>query len=65
MPSIAASCTAPSTCGFCIWSVRATAVLCGMLLPMSASSACDVPGTLAFTFSFGLVSGMLAKSDGN
>ncbi len=62
---MAASCGAPSTCGLAMAVVRATAVLCGMLLAMSASSACCVPGTLAFTFSLGLLSGMFAKSCGN
>ena len=32
---------------------------------MSASAACAVPGTEAFTFSFGLSSGMLAKEAGS
>jgi hypothetical protein len=65
VPAMGASCMAPSICGSCIWLVRATAVLCGMLLAMSDSSACGVPGTLALTFSLGLVSGMFAKSRGN
>ena len=38
--------------------------ICGISAAMAASCACGVPGTEAFTFSFGLVSGMSAKSTG-
>src|SRR5262245_29621894 len=65
VPSIGFVCTAPSiTGGAILASLRLTAAVCGMLFAISASSACGVPATEALTFSFGLSSGMLAKSAG-
>ena len=45
-------------------SLRLIAAVSGMLLAITASWAWAVPGTDAFTFSFGLSSGILAKSGG-
>src|ERR1051326_1070368 len=63
VPSIGRKSGAPSICGFCIFVSRGTFVLSGMAFASNASVACCVPGMLAFTFSFGLLSGILAKSD--
>jgi hypothetical protein len=43
---------------------RSTLTVLGMLLAMTASCAWTVPGTDAFAFSWGLSSGMFAKSPG-
>ena len=66
VPSIGASFTSPSNFGASIfaWLILTSAV-CGMALAISASFACGVPATAAFTFSFGLSSGIAAKSFGS
>ena len=41
-----------------------TAAVCGTVAAIAASRACEVPATEAFTFSFGLSSGIRANSGG-
>src|SRR5262249_62332120 len=43
---------------------RETVAVCGISLAMTACCAWGVPGIAAFTFSFGLSSGILPKSGG-
>ena len=64
MPGIGVSTTAPLISGLNVAVFRSTGAISGIWLEMTASWACDVPGTEAFTFSFGLSSGMNRKSDG-
>src|SRR6478736_7427901 len=42
-----------------------TAAVCGTLVAMAASRACDVPAMEALTFSLSLSSGIFAKSAGS
>ena len=56
---------APSICDVNWALARSTVAVCGTPLAMSASCACGVPGTEAFTFSLGLSSGIWAKSGGS
>jgi hypothetical protein len=63
---MALSCGSPSNCGAVIFTALfLIAEVCGMVAAMAASLACGVPATDALTFSFGLSSGMLAKSAGS
>src|SRR5262250_1880044 len=65
VPSIGFICGAPSILtGWGLVVETVTAAVCGMLLASTASCACVVPGTDAFTFSMGLSSGIEAKSCG-
>jgi hypothetical protein len=65
VPSIGFICGGPSNViGFAICAVRCTVAVCGIELATTASCACGVPGTDAFTFSIGLSSGIFAKSAG-
>ena len=66
VPSIGASFTSPSNFGGSIFASSIfTSAVCGIALAISASFACGVPATAAFTFSFGLSSGIFAKSGGS
>ena len=66
MPSIGTSFGSPSIFGGSIFaSATFTSAICGITLAMRASFACGVPATAAFTFSFGLSSGIFAKSSGS
>src|SRR5579862_9187156 len=65
VPSIGLICGVPSiVIGLAIWAERCTVAVCGIELATTASCACGVPGTDAFTFSIGLSSGIFAKSGG-
>src|SRR5690348_10896252 len=67
VPSMAASAgSLPSKngAGSSFAKLRSILVVVGMLLAITASCAWRVPGTDAFTFSFGLSSGIFAKSAG-
>src|SRR5215813_309682 len=55
---------APSMTGANCARARSIVAIWGISLAITASCAWSVPGTDAFTFSFGLVSGMRAKSGG-
>src|SRR4029450_1175949 len=55
---------APLITGVNLALVRSTVAVCGISLAMTVSCACAVAGIEAFTFSFGLSSGILKKSDG-
>ena len=66
VPSIGASFTSPSNFGGSIFvALTLTSAVCGIAFAISASFACGVPATAAFTFSFGLSSGIFAKSLGS
>ena len=63
VPSIGFICGCPSTVtAVGLTFAISTAEVCGMLFETTASCACCVPGTDAFTFSIGLSSGIDAKS---
>src|SRR5690349_7472812 len=65
VPSIGFICGVPSNViGFAICAERCTVAVCGIELATTASCACGVPGTEAFTFSTGLSSGIFLKSGG-
>ena len=65
MPSIGLSWGGPSYFGVASFaSLTLIAAVSGRLFAITASCACGVPGTEAFTFSFGLSSGIFAKSAG-
>src|ERR1700675_4502067 len=64
VPSMGFTCGVPSKVIGSACAVRWTVAVCGTLLSMTASCACVVPGTEAFTFSIGLSSGIFAKSGG-
>src|SRR5215510_1829366 len=55
---------APEMTGVKVAVARSMVAVCGIALAMMASCACGVPGTEAFTFSFGLSSGIWAKAGG-
>lgn len=66
VPGMPLHCTAPSNRSGCIFVCEMrTAAVCGTVAAMAASCACGVPATDAFAFSFGLSSGILAKSSGS
>ena len=66
VPAIAASFGSPSNSGgVIVVSLTSTFAVWGIWSAMRDSAACDVPGTDALTFSFGLSSGMFAKSAGS
>ncbi len=64
VPVIGFSRGAPSIFGWNCAFARSILAVCGISAAMAPSSAWGVPGTEAFTFSFGLSSGMRAKSTG-
>ena len=65
MPSIGLSWGGPSYLGAGSFaSLTLIAAVSGRLFAITASCACGVPGTDAFTFSLGLSSGIFAKSGG-
>src|SRR5215475_410038 len=63
VPMIGSTLGGPSI-GIAVSLVRLTQAVCGMLLVMTASRACGVPGTETLTIAFGLLSGMFLKSAG-
>src|SRR5262245_31616808 len=65
VPSIGFSWGGPSYVGVLSFaSLTLIAAVSGRLFAITASCACGVPGTDAFTFSLGLSSGIFAKSGG-
>src|SRR5262245_47310183 len=63
VPLIGSTFGVPSI-GIVVAVVRLTQAVCGMLLVITASRACGVPGTETLTIAFGLLTGMFLKSAG-